>query len=89
VPYWFIQVYFVVFGLISTCIGVALLTDFRGLGKEWEDGLNRNSEYVGKLLHLPWPQNPYEGRAWRPFVGVFATLLGLAMLGAVLSGAMR
>jgi hypothetical protein len=89
VPHWFIQVYFVFFGLISTGIGVALLINFRGLGKEWEDGVNRNSEYVGKVLHLPWPHNPYEGAAWRPFAGVFATLLGLAMLGAVLSGAKR
>jgi hypothetical protein len=45
----FIQVYFVVFGLISSCAGVALLINFRDLSKEWEDGLNRNSEYVGKL----------------------------------------
>jgi hypothetical protein len=89
VPHWFIQTYFVVFGLISSCAGVALLINFRGLGKEWEDGTNRNSEYVGKLLHLPWPQNPYEGRAWRLFGGVFATLLGLAMVAAVLSGSMR
>jgi hypothetical protein len=89
VPHWFIQVYFVVFGSISSCAGVALLLNFRGLGKQWEDGLNRDSDYVGKVLHLPWPQNPYEGRAWRPFVGVFATVLGLAMLGAALFGAMR
>lgn len=88
-PHWFAQVYFVVFGLISSCAGIALLVNFRGLGKQWEDGVNRNSEYVGKLLHLPWPQNPYEGPALRPVAGVFATLLGLAMVGAVLFGAMR
>jgi hypothetical protein len=52
--------------------------------------MNQDSEYVGKLLHLPWPQNPYEGRASPPFAGVFATLIGLVMVGAVrLFGAMR
>jgi hypothetical protein len=38
---------------------------------------------------VPWPHNPYEGPAWRPVAGVFATLLGLVMVGAVLFGAMR
>jgi hypothetical protein len=75
--------------MASCCAGIALITNFRGWGKQWEDGLNARSEYIGKLLHLPWPQNPYEGPVWRPVVGVFATLLGLAMVTAVVTGALH
>jgi hypothetical protein len=89
VPHWSAQVCFVVFGLISCVRVLRCSPTFAAWASKWEDGVNRNSEYVDKLLHLPWPQNPYEGPTWRPAAGVFATLLGLAMVGAVLFGAMR
>jgi hypothetical protein len=83
------QVYFVVAGLIACCLGIAVLTNFRGLGKQWDDGVNRNSAYVNKLLHLPWPPNPSAGPTFRPVAGVFMTVVGLALVAAVLFGAMR
>jgi hypothetical protein len=70
-------------------VGIALLANFRGLGKVWDEGMNRNSAYVNKLLHLPWPPNPYLGPTFRPVVGVFATVVGLAIVASVLFGAMR
>jgi hypothetical protein len=88
-PHWTAQVYFVGGGLVSCCVGVAVLTNFRGLGKQWDDGFNRNSAYVNKLLNLPWPQNPSAGPTFRPVVGIFMTVVGLGMVAAVLFGAMR
>ncbi len=88
-PGWLVQVYFVVFGLASACAGVALLIDLRGFGKHWEDDLNRHAADVGKLARLPWPANPYLGPTYRPVAGIFAMLLGLAMVAAVLFGAIR
>jgi hypothetical protein len=89
VPHGLSQGYFVVGGFITCCLGIALLVNFRGLGKQWDDGMNRNSAYVNKVLHLPWPPNPHSGPTFRPFVGVFAIALGLAIVTAVLLGAMR
>jgi len=88
-PHWTAQVYFVVGGLITCCVGIAVLTNFGGLGKQWDDGVNRNSAYVNKLLHLPWAPNPFVGPTFRPVVGIFMTVVGLGMVAAVLFGAMR
>jgi len=88
-PHSAAQVYFVVGGLIAFFVGVAVLTNFRGLGTQWDNGVNRNSAYVNKLLHLPWPPNPSAGPTFRPVVGIFMCVVGLGMVTAALSGAMR
>ena len=85
-PHWVAQVWFLVFGALSGFLGAVLLTDFRGWGRQWEDRLNARNAYVGRLLQ---PPNPYIGPVWRPATGLFATLLGIAMVAAVVSGAMR
>jgi hypothetical protein len=89
VPHWAAQIYFGVGGLVTCCVGIALLINFRGLGKQWDEGMNRNSAYANRLLHLPWLPNPYLGPTFRPVVGVFATVLGLAKVAAVLIGVIR
>ena len=88
-PHWVAQVWFMVLGPALFCTGVALLTNFRGWGKQWEDRLNARNRYVGRLLDQAWPRNPYVGPVWRPAAGVFAIVVGLAMMAAVISGALR
>jgi hypothetical protein len=80
VPSWFSHIYFIVGGLALVCIGIALLTDFRGFGKVWDEGLNRQAAYIGKLARFPWPHNPYLGPTYRPAVGVFALVVGATVV---------
>jgi len=77
---WLSHIYFVVGGLVLVCIGIALLTDFRGFGKVWDEGLNRHAAYMGKLARFPWPHNPNLGPTFRPAVGVFAIVVGAAIV---------
>jgi hypothetical protein len=88
-PHWVAEIWFLVFGTALLCTGAALLTDFRGWGRHWEDRLNARNAYVGKILDRARMPRPYVGPVWRPAAGVFAVALGLAMIAAVLSGAMR
>jgi hypothetical protein len=77
-------IYFLVFGPLLATGGIALLFDFKGLGRRWEDELNRNAAYVGRVFGRP--PNRYFGPTYRPFAGVSALLLGLAMFIGVVTG---
>jgi hypothetical protein len=81
--------YFMAFGILPTVIGIAVLLDWRGWGRRWEEGVNRNSAYVSKLAHLPWDPNPSLGPTWRRFVAGFFVILGLLMIVAVFTGHAR
>jgi len=80
-------VYFLVFGPVVACGGLMLLLDFKGLGRRWESELNRNAAYVGRVFG--WPPNRYFGPTSRPFVGVFALLVGVAMFIGVVTGVVQ
>jgi hypothetical protein len=82
-------IYFGIAGPVAVCLGVALLVDFRGLGKRYENDLNNSAANVVKAFRLPWPPNPYWGPTYRPFAGVFFVLLGVAMFAGVLTGSIR
>ena len=84
-----VQTYFVVFGLALLGVGVAVLIDFRGLGKRWEEGVNQNSASVNKVARMPWPPNPYLGPVLRPAAGIFAIVLGTVSVLSVLAGGIR
>jgi hypothetical protein len=62
-------IYFLVFGPVAAAMGVALLLDVKGLGRRWENEVNRNSAHVGRLFG--WLPNRYIGPAWRPVAGGF------------------
>jgi hypothetical protein len=89
VPSWLSHIYFVFGGLVLVCIGIALLIDFRGFGKLWDEGLNRHAAYVGKLVRVRWSHNPYLGPTFRPVVGVFMVVLGSAAVLLNLIGMIR
>jgi hypothetical protein len=78
-------IYFLVFGPVLASVGLAVLIDFRGLGRRWETEVNRSGARVGRLFG--WPSNRYAGRAWRPFAGLLFLLVGAAMVILVLAGA--
>ena len=84
-----LHLYFVFGGLITACLGMALLLDFRGLGRVWEEGVTRNSAYINKIAHLPWPPNPAIGRVYRKCAGGFGVFIGLVMVVIGLFGGMR
>ncbi len=81
------EIYFLVFGPVAAAKGVALLLDFKGLGRRWEDEANRSSARVGRTFG--WPPNRYLGRTWRPVAGVFFVVLGLSLVILVVTGATR
>lgn len=85
----FSQAYFVVAGLTLLSAGIAVVVDFRGLGKRWEHDVNGYSAAVSKVARLPWPTNPYLGQTLRPVAGIFAIVLGIVMVGSVLLGAIH
>ena len=70
-------------------LGIALLINLRGFGQQWDAGMNRNSAYVNKVLHLPWSTNPASGPTFRPAVAVFAIVVGLVTVIGVVLGGMR
>jgi hypothetical protein len=80
-------IYFLVFGPLAAGMGVALLLDVKGLGRRWEDEVNRSSAHVGRVFG--WPPNRYIGPTWRPFAGVLFLLLGAATVILVVAGAIR
>lgn len=84
-----LHLYFVLGGLIAACLGIALIVDFKGLGKVWEEGVNRNSAYINKLARLPWPPNPATGRVYRKYAGGLGVLIGTVMIVTGLAGWMR
>jgi hypothetical protein len=88
-PTWVSHIYFVLGGLVLVCVGVALLINFRGFGKVWDEGLNAHSAYVGKLVRFPWPHNPSLGPTFRPVVGIFAVVVGSAVFLLNLMGMIR
>ena len=88
-PNWLSHIYFVVGGLVMVGLGIALLVDFRGFGRVWDEGLNRNAAYMGKLARFPWPHNPSLGPTLRPAVGVFAIVLGSGVVFLNLLGLFR
>jgi hypothetical protein len=88
-PTWVSHIYFVLSGLVLVCLGVALLTDFMGFGKTWDDGMNAHSAYVGKLVRSPWPHNPSLGPTFRPAVGIFAVIVGSVLFLLNLIGMIR
>jgi len=79
VPTVAFHVYFVGFGLVMVGLSLALLTNFRGFGRRWEEELHRQTTAVIKVARLPWTANPAEGRVWRPFVGIFGVTLGVVL----------
>jgi len=83
------QAFFVVAGLALLSAGVAILADFRGLGKRWEQDVNQRSADVDKVARLPWPANPYLGPTLRPAAGIFAVVVGMVMVGGVVLGAVH
>ncbi|HEV2415620.1 MAG TPA: hypothetical protein VGX27_12505 [Candidatus Dormibacteraeota bacterium] len=85
----FARAYFLVAGLVLACSGLAVLINFRGLARHWENRVNELSAQVNRIAHLPWPPNPYLGPTFRPAAGVFALLLGAAMATLALTGAIR
>jgi hypothetical protein len=84
-----LQIYFVIGGLVLVSAGIALLVNFRGLGKRWEQDVNRSSAGVNKFARLPWPSNPYLGPVLRPAAGTFAIVVGVVLVGSVLLGAVH
>lgn len=75
-----LHLYFVLGGLIAACLGIALLIDFKGLGRTWEEGVTRNSAYINKISHLPWPPNPAIGRVYRKYAGGFGVFIGIVLI---------
>ena len=88
-PTWVSHIYFVLSGLVLVCLGVALLTDFMGFGKTWDDGMNAHSAHVGKLVRSPWAHNPSLGSTFRPAVGIFAVIVGSVVFLFNLMGMIR
>jgi hypothetical protein len=83
-----IAIYFLVGGLVLGCSGIAVLVNFRGLARHWENQVKTLSAEVNRLAKLPWPPNPYLGPTLRPAAGIFALLLGgfmvvMALIGAI------
>ena len=80
-------IYFLVFGPLAAAMGVALLLDFKGLGRRWENEVNRSSAHVGRVFG--WPPNRYVGATWRPVSGVLFLMVGVMMVIGVVTGAIR
>ena len=76
-------IYFLVVGPVVACLGVALLVDFKGLGRRWENELNRSAGNVAKIFG--WQPNRYWGSTYRPFAGGIFVFVGVALLMAVVT----
>ena len=77
-------IYFLVFGPVLAGVGVALLVDFKGLGRRWESELNRNAAFVGRVFGLP--PNRYVGPTFRPLAGALFLFGGAALLMSLATG---
>lgn len=82
-----IRAYFIVFGCLSFCIGIVLFTNLRGLGKRWENEINKSNARVARAFG--WLPNRYVGRTWRPFAASVFTVLGIVVLGLATTGAIH
>jgi hypothetical protein len=51
--------------------------------------MNQHSAEVSKVARLPGQANPYLGRTLRPTAGIFAIVLGIVIVGAVVLGAVH
>lgn len=74
------RAYFVVIGLALLVASIAVLIDFRGLGKRWEEDVYAHSKEVVRLSRAPWMANPAMGRVWRPFAAVFGIVLSIVLV---------
>jgi hypothetical protein len=74
------RVYFVAVGLALIAASLALLLNFRGFGRLWDDSVYTHSTEFIRLTRMPWPANPTQGRVARPYVGVVGLLLGVALI---------
>jgi hypothetical protein len=84
-----VQIYFVIGGLALVSAGIALWSTVGGLGKRWEQDVNRSSAGVNKVARLPWPSNPYLGLTLRPAAGIWAIVVGVVLVGSVLQAAVH
>jgi len=74
------RAYFVVIGLALLVASIAVLIDFRELGKRWEEDVYAHSKEVVKLTRVPWTANPVTGKVWRPYAAMFGIVLSIALI---------
>jgi hypothetical protein len=74
------RVYFVVVGVALLGASIAVLIDFRGLGRRWDEDVFAHSKEVIKLTRAPWMANPAGGRVWRPFAAIFGILVSIGLI---------
>jgi hypothetical protein len=74
------RAYFVVIGLALLVASIAVLIDFRGLGKRWEEDVYAHSKEVVRLSRGPWMANPAMGRVWRPFAAIFGIVVSIVLV---------
>ena len=74
------RVYFVVIGLAMLGMSIALLINFKGLGRRWEDQLHTQTTELIKFVRIQWLANPAQGRVARPYVAVFAMALSVVLI---------
>ena len=74
------RIYFVVAGLALLAASIALLTDFRGLGRRWDDDVYAHSKEVIRLTRVPWSANPMTGSVLRPYSAIFGIVLSIVLI---------
>jgi len=74
------RVYFVVGGLALLVASIALLIDFRDLGRRWEEDVYAHSKEVIKLARVQWEANPATGRVWRPYAAIFGIVVSIVLI---------
>ena len=74
------RAYFVAAGLALLVASIAVLIDFRGLGKRWEEDVYAHSKEVVRLTRASWMANPAMGRIWRPFAAVFGIVVSIVLV---------
>jgi hypothetical protein len=74
------RAYFVLGGLALLVASTALLIDFRGFGKRWDEDFFAHSKEVIKLTRVPWTANPATGKVWRPYAAIFGIALSIALI---------
>jgi hypothetical protein len=75
-----IRVYFVVIGLAMFGMSFALLINFKGLGRHWDDQMHTQTTELIKFARIPWLANPAQGRVARPYVAIFAIALSIVLI---------
>lgn len=75
-----LRVYFAVAGLALLAGSIALLIDFRGLGRRWDEDVYAQSKEVIKLTRVPWSANPATGRVWRPYGAIFGIVVSIVLI---------